>query len=70
MYFEGMYRLPVKNIIDYERTLTVEEALEQSRVKIKKKKEAIIKSKKKSAKEDDDDGGAEIFNNQILNFKK
>ena len=50
MYFEGMYRLPVKNIIDYERTLTVEEALEQSRVKIKKKKEAIIKSKKKSAK--------------------
>ncbi len=71
MYFEGMYRLPVKNIIDYERTLTVEEALEQSRVKIKKKKEAIIKSKKKSAKEDDeDDGGGEIFNNQILNFKK
>ena len=61
MYFEGMYRLPVKNIIDYERTLTVEEALEQSRVKIKKK----------SAKEDDeDDGGGEIFNNQILNFKK
>ena len=70
MYFEGMYRLPVKNIIDYEKTLTVEEAIEQSRVKIKKDKKKInlIKNKKSKIEEFDDD--EETFNIQILNFKK
>lgn len=69
MYFEGMYRLPVKNIIDYERTLSVEEALEQSRVKIKKEKKKInlIKNKKNKQEEPEEE---EVFNNQILNFKK
>ncbi len=69
MYFEGMYRLPVKNIIDYERTLSVEEAIEQSMVKVKKDKKKInlIKSKKNRIEDEEDE---EIFNNQILNFKK
>lgn len=69
MYFEGMYRLPVKNIIDYEKTLSVEEAIEQSMVKVKKDKKKInlIKSKKNRIEDEEDE---EIFNNQILNFKK
>lgn len=67
MYFEGMYRLPVKNIIDYEKTLTVEEAIEQSRVKKEKKKDKIsLIRKNKESKEEEE----EVFNNQILNFKK
>ena len=70
MYFEGMYRLPVKNIIDYERTLSVEEALEQSRVKIKKEKKKIDLIKNKKNKQEEPEEEEEVFNNQILNFKK
>lgn len=70
MYFEGMYRLPVKNIIDYERTLSVEEALEQSRVKIKKEKKKINLIKNKKNKQEELEEEEEVFNNQILNFKK
>ena len=32
-YIEGIYKLPVKNIIDFEKTLTVEEAIAQAEKK-------------------------------------
>jgi len=72
MYIEGVYKLPVKNIIDYEKTLTVDEALAQSKAQAKlnmpkeKKKINIIKKKETNIVEEDNDS----FNNQILNWKK
>lgn len=70
MYFEGMYRLPVKNIIDYEKTLSVEEAIEQSRAKTKKEKKKINLIRNKKNKQEELEEEDEVFNNQILNFKK
>lgn len=71
MYIEGVYKLPVKNIIDFEKTLTVEEAIAQSKSDVpkEKKKFSILKKKQQPTDiiEDDED---ETFNNQILNWKK
>ena len=71
MYIEGVYKLPVKNIIDFEKTLTVDEAVAQSKKesenKEKKKKGLFKKSKIDDIIEDDED---QTFNNQILNWKK
>ena len=72
MYIEGIYKLPVKNIIDFEKTLSVEEAMartEKDSPKEKTKGFSLIKKKKieeeqKSSQDDSD------FNNQILNWKK
>jgi hypothetical protein len=75
-YVEGVYKLPVKNIIDYEKTLTVDEAIAQSKINIpkpKKKKINIIKKKKQLddiIDIDESDDNDESFNNQILNWKK
>jgi hypothetical protein len=72
-YVEGIYKLPVKNIIDYEKTLTVDEAIAQSKINIpkpKKKKINIIKKKKQPDDIIDVDDSDENFNNQILNWKK
>ena len=70
MYIEGIYKLPVKNIIDYERTMTVDEAIAQSKTTSKNKKSIknIINPKKlihksNEVSEEDDD---QFFNNQIL----
>lgn len=49
LYIEGVYKLPVKNIVDYEKTLTVDEAIAQSETefdKAKKNKEKIAKKSK------------------------
>ncbi len=74
LYMEGIYKQPVKNIVDYEKTLSVEEAIARS-----EKNEEMPKEKKKHhflkkkpviediiEMEDDE----EFVNNQILNWKK
>lgn len=72
LYIEGIYKLPVKNIVDYEKTLTVDEAIAQSETefdkaeKIKDKLKRKEKSKKKKTVEQEAE--EEIINNQILNF--
>lgn len=63
IYIEGVYKLPVKNIVDFEKTLTVDEAIAQSKpeqAKIKPKKK-----KKESVIQEEEDS---YVNNQILNF--
>ena len=67
-YIEGIYKLPVKNIIDYEKTLTVDEALAQSSTQKKakpKKKISFVKKKKEDIIDIEEN---ETFNNQILNW--
>ena len=67
-YIEGIYKLPVNNIIDYEKTLTVDEALAQSSVQKKakpKKKISFVKKKKEDIIDIEEN---ETFNNQILNW--
>lgn len=74
LYMEGIYKQPVKNIVDYEKTLSVEEAIARSEksedVPKEKKKHHFLK--KKPVIEDiiemEDD--EEFVNNQILNWKK
>ena len=82
LYIEGVYKLPVKNIVDYEKTLKVDEAIAQSeteydkerklREKQAKKEKAKMKSKLKIKGDTKqlESGGEEetIINNQILNF--
>ncbi len=71
VYFEGIYKVPVKNIIDYERTLTVDEALAQSKLEIPKEKVKNPIFRKKSANiEVPEEEDKIVYNNQILNFKK
>lgn len=79
VYIEAVYKKPVKNIIDFEKTLTVEEAIAQSKttetqIKNKekeKKKNSIFKKKNKiedvifDDEEDDEEVG---YTNQILNM--
>lgn len=74
IYIEGVYQRPVKNIVDYEKTLSVEEAIAQSEeteVPKEKKRHNFLKRKKPPEDiiemEDDDDS---YVNNQILNWKK
>ena len=72
LYIEGIYKLPVKNIVDYEKTLTVDEAIAQSetefdkaeKIKDKLKRKEKSKNKKIVVPEEEE----EIINNQILNF--
>ena len=68
LYIEGVYKQPVKNIIDYEKVLTVDEAIAQSKTielpKIKKTAK-VKKTKTQNINEEDDDS---LINNQILNF--
>lgn len=74
IYVEGIYDKPVKNIIDFEKTLTVEEAIAQSKtentIKEKKKNGLFKKNKIDDVIEDNDDDDEIIYNNQILNWKK
>ena len=68
LYIEGVYKQPVKNIIDYEKVLTVDEAIAQSKTidlpKIKKTK-TVKKSKGQIINEIEEEA---LINNQILNF--
>lgn len=64
LYVEGIYKQPVKNIIDFEKTLTVDEAIAQAKsVEIPKIKK---KAKNKDLNKDDEEDS--LINNQILNF--
>lgn len=73
LYIEGIYKLPVKNIVDYEKTLTVDEAIAQSetefdkaeKMKDKLKKKEKAKNKKNHIEIEEEE---ENINNQILNF--
>lgn len=72
IYIEAIYQKPVKNIIDFEKTLTVEEAIAQSKtenVTKEKNKKGLFK---KNNKIDDiiEDEENITYNNQILNWKK
>lgn len=72
-YIENIYKLPVKNIIDYEKTLTVEEAIEQSKNNVPKEKKKFGLFKKKNVMQDviiDEDENNGNPKNQILNYKK
>ena len=84
-HIEGMYNLPIKNIIEFERTLTVEEAIAQSkkgdefedRIKNKKPEEnskGFFKKKRKKIDEvlfdeDDEFEDEPTITNQILKRK-
>jgi len=68
VYVEGMYRQQVHNIIDYERTLTVEAAIAAQRendVSDKPKKEKKIKKRKDEIKQNEYIPKADM-ENQIL----
>ena len=72
-YTEGIYKQPVKNIIDFEKTLTVEEAIAQSKndsEKQKEKKKTGLFRKNKVDDIIDEDDDDVTYNNQILNWKK
>ena len=72
LYIEGVYKQPVKNIIDYEKTLTVDEAIAQSETEFDKAEKIKAKLEKKKAKKKDaksaEEEDEEVYNNQILNF--
>ncbi len=77
VYTQEIYQKPVKNIIDFEKTLSVEEAIAQSKSEItndakEKKKIGLFKKNKPidDIIEDDEDDENQTFNNQILNWKK
>ena len=69
-YIEGIYKLPVKNIIDFEKTLTVEEAIAQSKDITEKDKKKGGLLKKKNKVDDIIEEDEVTYNNQILNWKK
>lgn len=70
-YVEGIYKLPVKNIIDFEKTLTVDEAIAQSKdVGAKEKKKGGLLKKKNKVDDIIEDEEEVTYNNQILNWKK
>lgn len=73
VYVESVYKQPVKNIIDFEKTLTVEEAIAQSKApesEKEKKKSGLFKKKNKIEDIIIDDEEEVGYTNQILNIKK
>lgn len=70
VYSEPIYKQPVKNIIDFEKTLTVDEAVAQSKNEAdgkEKKKKGLFRKNKIDDIIDEDEV---TYNNQILNWKK
>ena len=68
-----MYPEPVRNIVDFDKTLSVEQAIAQSvRNELPKEKKKSRFLKKKRVLEDiiEMEDEEEIVNNQILNWKK
>lgn len=63
LYIEGIYKVAMKNIVDFEKTLTVDEAIAQSKPEVQKKPRNLLKKKQQVEEEED-----EHINNQILNF--
>ena len=77
IHIEGTYQLPVKNIVEFEKTLSIEEAIAQyknAEAPVSKEKRGIVFFKKHKIEdiieEDDDDDENITYNNQILNWKK
>lgn len=72
LYQEGIYQKPVKNIVDYEKTLSIEEALARSEEdSLKEKKKPSFLKKKRVVKDIIEvDEEEKSTNNQILNWKK
>lgn len=69
VYVEGIYKQPVHNIIDYEKTLTVEAAIAAQREQEESSKEKNVKEKtlkKKKIKDLDVKEASEENSNQIL----
>lgn len=59
---EGCYNKPVKNIIDFEKTLTVDEAIARSNsIENSKEKKGLFKKKEEKVQED------VVYKSQILN---
>lgn len=72
IFIEGIYKQPVKNIIDFEKTLSVEEAIAQQKdddASKEKKKKGLFK-KTKPIDDIIEDEEEVTYNNQILNWKK
>lgn len=65
-YVENIYDIPMKNIVDFEKTLTVDEAIAQSSVEVTSKKGLKGLFKKN---EDISDEPKKDFENQLLKFK-
>ena len=64
-YTENIYDIPLKNIVDFEKTLTVDEAIAQSKSKDKEKKGLKNLFKKKELISEENKN----FENQLLKFK-
>ena len=74
MYVEGIYKLPLKNIIDFEKTLSVEEAIARSKESTpkeqEKKKIGFFKKNKQEKNVEEEPEKEVTYTNQILNWKK
>lgn len=79
VYVEGIYKQPVHNIIDYEKTLTVEaaiasqrgqteEPIKEKKVKEKKNKKKILKTLE--LKEDDEENSNQILFGRVDRMKE
>jgi len=66
-YMENIYDIPMKNIVDFEKTLSVDEAIAQSKRKEIKEKKGIKDLFKK--KNQNIDEPKREFENQLLKFK-
>ena len=66
IYVESIYDIPMKNIVDFEKTLSVDEAIAQSKGKEKEKKGLKNLFNKKKNQIDDEEKN---FENQLLKFK-
>lgn len=70
LYTEGMYTEPVRNIVDFEKTLSVEEAIAQSEKEEKPKEKKKFLQKKRVIEDIIEMEEEELVHNQILNWKK
>jgi len=66
-YLENIYDIPMKNIVDFEKTLSVDEAIAQSKQTEKKEKKSLKNLFKK--KEIPQEENKKVFENQLLKFK-
>ncbi|MBP3597043.1 MAG: DUF600 family protein [Clostridia bacterium] len=65
-YVENIYDIPMKNIVDFEKTLTVDEAIAQSKTTVKEKKGLKDLFKKKN---DESEEPKRKFENHLLKYK-
>lgn len=65
-YVENIYDIPMKNIVDFEKTLTVDEAIAQSKTSVKEKKGLKDLFRKKNNESEEP---KKKFENQLLKYK-